>query len=180
METRKTTTVATTQYTGYPSYSRLDNRIAFSTVDGADTVVSFVKVKVDKQTPDGSPTIAVRKMKWAVFFADGNRILSPVPARQPAVQRPATSRNLDAIIIQTKGIVKMLIVGAGIAPVRIGIARADGRIMHREILLPKATGESLPYSWNGNSAGGMIGGHGIYFIRIETSQGIVSKKFFFN
>jgi hypothetical protein len=57
MENRKTVTVASTAYPGYPSFSRLDDKIVFSTISGRDTVVSVVKLKEDKQTPDGNPVL---------------------------------------------------------------------------------------------------------------------------
>lgn len=171
MENRKTVTIANTAFPGYPSYSKRDDMIAWSTIDGRDTVISVVNVEDDKQTPDGSPAIAIRKMKWAIFFADGSRELDPTPARQPAPERVTQTLPPGLTILSNRNRLKSLITGVGNAAVRISIAQANGRIVHQETLF--ATGKPLVYTWNTR---GMIA-RGIYLIRMETKRGIVSKKF---
>jgi hypothetical protein len=171
MENRKTVTIANTAFPGYPSYSKRDDRIAWSTIDGRDTVISVVDVEDDKQTPDGSPTIAIRRMKWAIFFADGTRELDPTPARQPASEKMTQSLPPGLTVLSNRNGLKAVITGAGNAAVRISIVRADGRIVHQETL--SATGKPLVYTWNTRRAIA----RGIYFIRVATPRGIVTKKF---
>jgi bacillolysin len=176
MENRKIVTVAQPRFTGYPSYSKRDDKIAFSTIDGTDTVVSVVKLKSDKQTPDGTSAIAIRKMKWAVYFAQGSRQITPV--QQPVVLRSTPSTKLDLKILSCKGGLKAMISGAGQTMVHISITRADGKIIHRETVF--AGKESAPYTWNGRTGTGISLGQGIYFLRMQTPQGTVAKKLFFN
>jgi len=176
MENRKTIPVATTAFPGYPSYSRRDDRIAFSTINGADTVVSVVKVKEDKQTPDGNPAIAIRRMKWAVFFADGNRKLNPTSQR--TTQPMVSASKLDCTVQSAGGSIRAIIRGAGNGLTRITILRPDGKIVHRETV--SAGSERLSYFWNGRTAAGSRPGHAVYLLRIETPKGAVTKTFFFN
>lgn len=169
MENRKTVTTATTAFPGYPSYSKRDDKIAYSTINGRDTVISVVQLEDDKQTVVGSPSIAIRRMKWAIYFADGSRELTrsrqPVPLRR----EPATLPGVK--ILSSRNGLKAVITGAGNVGVRISVVRADGRIVHREILF--AASKTVSYTWNTRGAIA----RGIYFIRMETPRGIVAKKF---
>lgn len=173
MENRKTTTVALTAFPGYPSYSRHDDKIAYSTIDRGDTVVSVVKVKEDKQTVDGNSAIAIRKMKWAIYYADGNRELTPTAMQSKIATRTAPAPKLGLMILSCKDGLKATITGAGNAAVRISIVRADGSIVHRETLFAGIGPAS--YSWNGGSGGPRA--RGLYFMRVETPWEIVAKKF---
>jgi bacillolysin len=177
MENRKTITVATTAFPGYPSFSKRDDRIAFTTINQRDTVVSTIKLKTDKQTPDGSPAIAIRKMKWAVFFAAGTRSLIPTRSRQQAARRLTLAPKLDVEILSCKNGLKAMIAGAGQSPVRISIIRADGKIIHHETLFAGA--DLVFYTWNGKTDLGAPRGRGVYFIRLQTPRGAVAKKVFF-
>ncbi len=167
MENRKTVTVASTAYPGYPSFSRLDNKIAFSTISGRDTVVSVVKLKDDKQTPDGQPSIAISKMKWPIYFATGVRNFDPTRTPREIAKR-SVKPNLK--VFPCNGGLKATIIGAAQSQVRISVIRADGKIIHQKKI--KISGESVPYVWNRKSGGG----RGIYLIRMETPQGPVVKK----
>ena len=176
MENRKTITVAATAFPGYPSFSKRDDRIAFSTINQRDTVVSTIKLKTDKQTPDGSPAIALRKMKWAVFFAAGTRSLIPTRTRQQAAKPLALAPKLDVEFLSCKNGLKAMIAGAGQSPVRISIIRADGKIIHHETMFAGA--DLVPYTWNGKIDLGAPLGRGVYFIRLQTPRGAVAKMFF--
>ncbi len=176
MENRKTMTIANVAFPGYPSYSKRDDKIAYSTINGSDTVISVVKVKSDKQTVDGSPTITIRKMKWAVYFAMGNRQITPVSHNAPV---NAVVSKLGVEVLSCRNIVRTMIVGADNTPVQISISRADGRVIHRERVFAK--GEKVPYSWNGRTAKGEKMGTGVYFMRLQTPKTIAAKRIvFFN
>ena len=174
MENRKNVTVATTEFPGYPSYSRLDDRIAFSTIDGADTVISVVKVKSDKQTADGDPVIAIRKMKWALFFADGNRVLVPTRSRQPVVTLQPAAAVFDITVRSYNGGMKAEITGAQQLPVRLSIIRADGKVVYRTVVFSGVN--TLSWVWNGMTAAGAPVGRGMYFVRAATARGAVTRK----
>jgi bacillolysin len=171
LESRKTVTAAATAFPGYPSYAKRDDRIAYSTIDGRDTVISVVKVKEDKQSVDGDPAIAIRKMKWAIFFADGSRELTRASQPAPVVTAPAAAHP-GLKVLSSNGGLKVSITGAANTGGRISIARADGRIVHREAFAATGTGPTL-YVWN---AGRTIA-RGVYFIRVETARGYAAKKF---
>ncbi len=167
MENRKTVTVAPTAYPGYPSFSRLDDKIAFATINGRDTVVSVVKLKSDKQTPAGEPAIAISKMKWPIYFATGTRNLDPTRKWPEVAKRPVKP---DLKILPCNGGLKATIVGASQTQVRLSIISADGKIVHQKKLI--VTKESVSCLWNRK----ITGGSGVYFIRMETPQGSVVKK----
>ena len=66
--------IATNNTMGYPTYSKSDDRLAYTTVSAAlDTSVAVIRLKTDKISPDGTPTQIITKAKWAVWFAQGNR-----------------------------------------------------------------------------------------------------------
>jgi bacillolysin len=173
METRKTSTIATSAFPGYSSFSKRDDKIAFSTINGTDTVISILKLKTDKQTPDGTPAIGVRKMKWAVFFAQGTRAL---PTGTIAAPREFKTSKLELMVLSCKNGFKGLIAGAGNSPIHVSIARADGRAVYRETILPG--GKLVPYAWNATTSGGNRIGRGVYFVRIETTSSSVAKKLY--
>lgn len=171
MENRKTVTVASTAYPGYPSFSRLDDKIAFSSISSRDTVVSVVKLKDDKQTPVDDPTIVISKMKWPIYFATGVRNLDPTRSRLEMAKRPAKQ---GLTVFPYKGGLKVTITGAAQTPVRMSIIRADGKIVDQKKIF--AIRENVTYLWNSKNSGGGFGGSGIYFIRMETPHGAVVKK----
>jgi Zn-dependent metalloprotease len=177
MENRKTTTVATPSFPGYPSYSKRDDKIAFSTINGSDTVISVVKLKTDKQTADGSPTVAIRKMKWAIYYATGTRALTPTNTQQQAMKQSQPVTKPDLKIISCKGVLTATISGATQLPVRISIVSMDGKTMYHERVL--AGSDCVPYTWNGKTDSGTRLGHGMYFIRMKTPRGAVARKMFF-
>jgi hypothetical protein len=176
MENRKNIAVATPSFPGYPSYSKRDDKIAFSTVNGSDTVISVVKVKADKQTADGSPTVAIRKMKWAIYFANGTRALIPTNRQQQVAKQSPFVSKPDLVILQSHNGLMATIAGAKHIPVHISIVRVDGKAIYRETVFPNS--DRVPYSWSGKTPSGSSFGHGMYLVRMETSRGAVAKKMF--
>ncbi|HEX2957890.1 MAG TPA: M4 family metallopeptidase [Chitinispirillaceae bacterium] len=173
MENRKTVTIANVAFPGYPSYSKKDDKIAYSTINGNDTVVSVVKVKGDKQTVDGSSSIAIRKMKWAVYFAMGSRQLTPVYRKVMPVITAAGSK-LGIEVLSSRSVVRTMICGADNTPVQISISRSDGKVVHRERMF--IAGPKVPYNWNGKTANGNQLGTGVYFMRLQTPKTIAVKR----
>lgn len=174
MENRKTIAVANVAFPGYPSYSKRDDKIAYSTINGSDTVISVVKVKGDKQTADGSPSITIRKMKWAVYFAMGNRQLTPV-AHRATVNN--TVSKLGVEVLSSRNIVRTMIIGADHTPIQISISRADGKVIHRENIF--AAGKKVPYNWDGRTVNGEKMGTGVYFMRLQTPKTRAAKRIVF-
>jgi PKD repeat protein len=65
---------------GYPSFSRNDNRIAYSATNiFGMQVVESIKLASDKITSRGDPGVLVPDAKWPVYFATGNRALGLPP-----------------------------------------------------------------------------------------------------
>jgi Zn-dependent metalloprotease len=60
---------------GYPTYSKLDDKLAFTDVTAAgDTVVNVVSLKEDKITSNGAvPTLLLQGAKWGVWYVQGDR-----------------------------------------------------------------------------------------------------------
>jgi bacillolysin len=65
---------------GYPSYSKNDDKIAFSSLNmSAEEVVSSISLATNKITGVGSASILVSDAKWPVFYAVGTRNLNLAP-----------------------------------------------------------------------------------------------------
>jgi Zn-dependent metalloprotease len=177
MENRKTINVAEVAFPGYPCYSKRDDKIAYSTIDGTDTVISVTKVKSDKQTVDGSPSIGIRKMKWAVYFAMGSRQITPIYQKPAEILMAGSKFGVE--VLSSKNTVRTMIVGADNTPVQISISRADGKVVHQERIF--IAGQKAPYSWNGRCANGDRLGTGVYFMRLQTPKNNAVKRIaFFN
>lgn len=174
METRKSVVVASTAFPGYPCYSKRDDKIAFSTINGSDTVVSTIALNADKQTPSGSPAVKIRKMKWAVYFAAGTRII-PTPVN-PNTPLSRGAPGFDVRILSCRNGLKAMIYSGGQSTVRITIARADGKILKNEIVNTNA--RNVLYEWNGRSSTNTTLGNGVYILRLQTDQATVSCKVF--
>ncbi len=174
METRKSIVTASTAFPGYPCFSKRDDKIAFSTINGTDTVVSTIGLNADKQTPSGSPVIKVRKMKWPVYFAMGTRA---IPSQQhPNSSAVSVTAGFDLRIISCKYGLKALIVSGNQSTVSITIARADGKIIKNDLVYTGS--RTVPYDCRASSFSGKTPGNGIYIIRMQSSQGAIVKKAF--
>ncbi|GAB4049295.1 M4 family metallopeptidase [Spirosoma litoris] len=58
---------------GFPSYSRLDNRLVFSTESNSSENVAVINLGADKITPSGSATVLYTDAKWPVWYTQGTR-----------------------------------------------------------------------------------------------------------
>ena len=73
---------------GFPNYSRLDDRIVFSTKTGTSEDVSAVSMGADKITFSGKATVLYQGAKWPVWYTQGTRTV---------VQKAAQTITFDAI-----------------------------------------------------------------------------------
>lgn len=65
---------------GYPSFSRNDDRIAYSAANGEQMqVIKSIRLK-SNTIPMGEPGVLVPEAKWPVYFANGTRMLGFKPA----------------------------------------------------------------------------------------------------
>jgi len=60
---------------GFPSYSRLDNRLVFSTESGSSENVAAIGLAADKLTPVGAATVLYTGAKWPVWYSQTARTL---------------------------------------------------------------------------------------------------------
>ena len=60
---------------GFPSYSRLDDRIVFSTKTSSSEDVSVVNMGADKITFNGKATVLYTGAKWPVWYTQGTRTI---------------------------------------------------------------------------------------------------------
>ncbi|RYC67256.1 M4 family metallopeptidase [Spirosoma sordidisoli] len=60
---------------GFPSYSRLDNRIVFSTESGTSEDVAGISLAADKLTPSGTAQVLYTGAKWPVWYTQATRVL---------------------------------------------------------------------------------------------------------
>ncbi len=86
---------------GFPSFSKNDNKIAFSAENNTDEeVVGVVNLASNKISPSGPASILIDDAKWPVFFATGTRTLGLPPVAQFSVdlktgEAPLQVRFLD-------------------------------------------------------------------------------------
>ena len=73
---------------GFPSYSRLDDRIVFSTKTGSSEDVAVVSMGADKITFSGKATVLYTGAKWPVWYTQGTRTI---------VQKAAQTITFNAI-----------------------------------------------------------------------------------
>ncbi|GAB3994371.1 hypothetical protein GCM10028807_31980 [Spirosoma daeguense] len=59
---------------GFPSYSRLDNRLVFSTESGSTENISGINLGTDKVSPSGTAAVLYTGAKWPVWYTQGNRV----------------------------------------------------------------------------------------------------------
>ena len=65
---------------GYPSFSKNDNKIAFSAINTNDEeVIADIGLSSDKITPSGTANVLVPNAKWPVYYATGDRTLGLAP-----------------------------------------------------------------------------------------------------
>lgn len=60
---------------GFPSYSRQDNRLVFSTKTGSREDIASIGVGADKLTPSGTASVLYQKAKWPVWYTQATRTL---------------------------------------------------------------------------------------------------------
>lgn len=60
---------------GFPSYSRLDNQLVFSTASGTSEDVSSISLAADKLSASGSATVLYTGAKWPVWYTQSSRVL---------------------------------------------------------------------------------------------------------
>jgi hypothetical protein len=74
VETSKAYFVVANTLTGYPEYSRLDNKILYNTkkTNGKE-YTSNIAIKTDKVSPSGATADLIEDSKWAVWFTVGTR-----------------------------------------------------------------------------------------------------------
>ena len=84
---------------GYPSFSKNDDKIAFTRLydDAGEPVecVATVGLGADKISPSGSVTLVVEYARWPVFYATGTRALSLPPVADFTVDKKSGNAPLQ-------------------------------------------------------------------------------------
>jgi PKD repeat protein len=80
---------------GYPSFSKNDDRIAFTALTTmGDAVVAYVDLEEDKITAAGEASILVDGSIWPVYYATGDRTLGLAPVADFTVDKKSGSAPL--------------------------------------------------------------------------------------
>jgi len=79
---------------GFPSYSRLDNRLVFSTETGTSEDVAGIGMAADKITPSGTASVLYTGAKWPVWYSQTTRVL-PAKTTQTLTFDAITNRYID-------------------------------------------------------------------------------------
>ncbi len=70
----KAAVIAENNTLGFPTYSKTDDKVAYTAVSAkGDTVINVISLKADKITGTGKPTTLLNKVKWATWFTQGER-----------------------------------------------------------------------------------------------------------
>jgi len=81
MKLNKIKLIAANNTIGYPTYDRLDERIAFGTDSSGVDIIKYVNLQSDKISSVDYAKKIVGYAKWPVFFTFGNRniVIPPKP-----------------------------------------------------------------------------------------------------
>ena len=73
--------IASNNTVGYPSYSKLDNKVVFNSLDNSNgLIISQLPLNANKiSTPSVDATTIITGAKWPVFYATGTRVLGFAP-----------------------------------------------------------------------------------------------------
>lgn len=76
-ESSKLATVSESSSLGYPTFSGLDDQIAYSDKNSdSNQIVNAINMKGDKISPNGLPTTLIRNCRWPLWFTRGERPVS--------------------------------------------------------------------------------------------------------
>jgi Zn-dependent metalloprotease len=79
LETGEVKTIYNNSILGFPNYSKLDDKIVFSTMSNTNTeIVGVIGLNADKISPSGNASGLIDVAKWPVWYATGNRDLLDV------------------------------------------------------------------------------------------------------
>jgi Zn-dependent metalloprotease len=79
---------------GFPSYSRLDNKLVFSTESSSSEDVSVINLAADKMSPSGNASVLYTGAKWPVWYTQATRAL-PTKLAQTITFDAITDRFLN-------------------------------------------------------------------------------------
>jgi hypothetical protein len=72
--------IATNNTIGNPSYSKLDNKIAYNSFDNlGHQIINTVNLNVDMISSTATPVTIISDAKWPVYYATGTRVLGFAP-----------------------------------------------------------------------------------------------------
>lgn len=76
---------------GFPTYSRLDNKLVFSTESSKTEDISSINLAADKITPSGTAAVLYTGAKWPVWYTQATRVI-PTRTAQTITFDPITDR----------------------------------------------------------------------------------------
>jgi len=89
---------------GYPSYSKLDDKISYTAYDtNNDDIIAIIGLASNKISPNGESTAIIEDAIWSVYYATGTRTLSLAPVTNFTVdvksgKAPLTVQFIDLTI----------------------------------------------------------------------------------
>ncbi|UFH54623.1 M4 family metallopeptidase [Spirosoma sp. KNUC1025] len=60
---------------GFPSYSRLDNKLVFTTESGSTESIAAINLAADKLSPSGTASVLYSGAKWPVWYTQATRVI---------------------------------------------------------------------------------------------------------
>ncbi|MBC8155033.1 MAG: M4 family metallopeptidase [Bacteroidetes bacterium] len=116
---------------GFPSYSRLDNRLAFSKLSSADKEeVGIIGLAADKISPSGTVTTAYIDAKWPVWYTLAERVTAAKTAQtitfNAIADRYTNDGNLTLTATASSGLTVSFAVVSGPAQLTGNVLRMTG------------------------------------------------------
>lgn len=101
--------IATNNMLGNPSFSRLDDKLLYSTFDPStlDTAIFSIELGSNKIEPFGAPTLLVTHSKWINWLAFGDRQLIPGNKNLLKFQLTSLNPKVNGIIIGDSVLLKV-------------------------------------------------------------------------
>lgn len=79
LETGDVNTIFENSILGFPSYSKLDDKVVFSALNGSGSeIAGIIGLNADKISPSGEASELIPVAKWPIWYATGNRNLMDI------------------------------------------------------------------------------------------------------
>jgi len=141
------------QILGTPNYSKLDDHLIFTTLNGSREDIAVIGMQPDKIHPSGNAVSLIPAAKWGIWYAQGVRAL--------AIDEPEAVRNIRIFPNPTDGIVNLDIDNIHNESLVISLLNLQGQTVFTRMI--RSTGNQVVTDFSHLTPG-------IYFLRVTGSD----------